>query len=60
MAGVIMVILVALLVAPLVLGAYAVVQKFTDSAQLNYFRVITAAFVVIMVIGAVVLLLNPV
>ena len=60
MAGVIMVILVALLVAPLVLGAYAVVQKFTDSAQLTYFRVITAAFVVIMVIGAIVLLLNPV
>jgi hypothetical protein len=60
MAGVVVLILVALFVAPLVLGAYAVVQKFTDSAQVMYFRVITAGFVLIMLIGAAVILLNPV
>lgn len=60
MAGVVVVILVALFVAPLVLGSYAVVQKFTDSAQVTYFGVITACFVVILVIGAAVMVLNPV
>jgi hypothetical protein len=60
MAGVIVVIVAALLVAPLVLGSYAVVQKLTDSAQVMYFRAITAGFVVILLIGVAVLLLNPI
>jgi hypothetical protein len=60
MAGVVVAILAALFVAPLVLGAYAVVQKFTDSAQVTYFRVITASFVLVLLIGIAVLVMNPV
>lgn len=60
MAGAVVVILVVLFVAPLVLGSFAVVQKFTDSAQVTYFGVITACFVVVLLIGAAILLLNPV
>jgi hypothetical protein len=60
MAGAVLVIVVLLFVAPLVLGSFAVVQKFSDSAQVAYFGVITAFFVVVLIVGAVVLVLNPV
>jgi len=60
MAGVVTLILALLFVAPLVLGSYAVVQAVSPRMQVAYFGVITACFVVVLVIGATVLLLNPV
>lgn len=60
MAGAVVVILVILFVAPFVLGSYAVVQKFSDRGQMTYFGFCTLLFVVALVIGAAVLLLNPI
>jgi hypothetical protein len=59
MAGAVMVILAGLFVAPFVLGAYAVAQKFSDRGQMTYFGFCTAFFVLVLLLGAVVLLLNP-
>lgn len=60
MAGAVVVILVMLFIAPFVLGSYAVVQKFSDRGQVTYFGFCTVFFVLVLLIGAGVLLLNPV
>jgi len=49
-----------LFIAPFVLGAYAVVQKLSDRGQVAYFGFCTVFFVLILLVGAGVLLLNPV
>ena len=58
--GSVFVILMLLFVAPFVLGSYAAVQTFSERAQVRYFGFATAFFVVVLLIGAAVLLTNPV
>ena len=60
MAGSVVVLLVILFVAPFVLGSYAVVQKFSDRGQVAYFGFCTVFFVLVLIVGAGVLLLNSV